>query len=103
LRVEFKNKSLIQLYETGKSKKYRLRQDILTKFFMRIQQLEASNDIYDLWKTSSLHFEKMEHYENRYSVRLSRKWRLELEMEWADEEKTRGIVYVDEISKHYGD
>ena len=103
MRVRFKNKSLIQLYETGKSKKYKLQQDILTKFFMRIQQLEAANDIYDLWKTPSLNFEKMESYENRYSVRLSRKWRLEVEIEWEDEEKTKGICYINEISKHYGD
>jgi len=103
LRVEFKNKSLIQLYETGKSRKYKLQQDILKKFFMRLQQLEAAINIYDLWKTPSLNFEKLEGFENRYSVRLSKRWRLEVEIDWEDKEKTKGIIYIVDISKHYGD
>ena len=103
MRVEFKNKSLIQLYETGKSRKYNLQQDILKKFFMRLQQLEAAINIYDLWKTPSLNFEKLEGFENRYSVRLSKRWRLEVEIDWEDKEKTKGIIYIVDISKHYGD
>jgi len=70
---------------------------------MRLQQLEAAINIYDLWKTPSLNFEKLEGFENRYSVRLSKRWRLEVEIDWEDKEKTKGIIYIVDISKHYGD
>lgn len=70
---------------------------------MRVQQLEAAFDIYDLWKTTSLNFEKLEGYENRFSLRIDRKYRLEIEMEWEDEERTKGKVIILELSKHYGD
>ena len=103
MQVEFRNKALIQLYKDGKSRKYKLPQGILTKFFMRIQQLEAAIDIYDLWKTTSLNFEKLKGFASRYSVRLSEKWRLEFEVEWKDKERTKGNIYVMEISEHYGD
>lgn len=103
MQIEFKNRTLIQLYKTGKSKKLKLPGSVVKKFFIRIQQLEAAVNIYDLWKTSSLNFEKLKGFKNRYSVRLDKKWRLEMEIEWVDNEKTRGIIYIDEISSHYGD
>jgi proteic killer suppression protein len=68
---------------------------------MRIQQLEAAVDIHDLWKTPALNFEKLRGFENRYSLRLDRKWRLELEIEWEDKGKTKGTVYIVELSRHY--
>ena len=70
---------------------------------MGIQHIESANDIYDLWNTASLKFEKLKGYENRYAIRLNIKYRLELEVEWENKEKTKGIVYILEISKHYGD
>lgn len=69
---------------------------------MRIQQIEAANDIYDLWKTPSLNFEKLEGYENKYSIRVDDQWRLEFYIEWQNKEKTKGIVSIVELSKHYG-
>ena len=68
-----------------------------------MQQLEASDTIYDLWNTPSLNFEKLEGYINRYSIRLTRSWRLEFELIWENEEKTIGKIIVVELSKHYGD
>lgn len=70
---------------------------------MRFEQLEAAIDIYDLWKTASLNFEKLEGSQSRYSVRLSKKWRLEMEIDWENKEKTKGTICIVEISKHYGD
>ncbi len=103
MQVEFKNKNLNQLYNEGQNKKYNLPQEILKKFFMRIQQLEAAVTIYDLWKSASLKFERLKDFSNRYSLRLDKKWRLEIEIQWEDKEKTKGTVYVIELSKHYGD
>ncbi len=103
MKVEIKNRHILDLYIKGKSKKYRLSDDIVKKFFMRIQQLEASNSIYDLWKTPSLNFESIKGYENRYSVRIERKWRIEMEIVWENEEKTIGEINILDISKHYGE
>lgn len=70
---------------------------------MRIQQLEAANSIYDLWKTASLNLEKLKGFKSRYSIRLDKKWRLEMEIAWENKEKTKGTIYIANISKHYGD
>lgn len=70
---------------------------------MRIQQLEAANTIYDLWQSGALNFEKLKGYENRFSLRLNMQWRLEIEIDWENEEKTSGEIYILELSKHYGD
>jgi len=50
-----------------------------------------------------LHFEKLQGYKNRYSLRVTLKWRLEFEIEWKNEEKTIGKIYICELSQHYGD
>jgi len=103
LKVEIKNKHLIELYEKGRSRKYRLSEEVIKKFFMRVQQLEASYTIHDLWKTPALNIEKLEGYKNRYSIRITKTWRLEFEIIWENEEKTFGKITVLELSKHYGD
>ncbi len=69
---------------------------------MRIQELEAAKDIHDLWKKPSLNFERLHGFKNRYSLRLQDKWRLEIEIEWENEEQTEGTVYIVELSSHYG-
>ena len=101
MQVIFDNKKLVKLYETGECSKYRISKQILEKFFMRIEQLEAAVDIYDLWKTPSLNFEKMKGKKNRYSVRIDRGYRLEFEIRRDNTEKTKGTVILKEISKHY--
>lgn len=70
---------------------------------MRIQQIEEAEDIYDLWRTPSLKFERLRGYENRFAIRLDIKWRLEIQIEWENKQRTRGKVFVLEISSHYGD
>jgi plasmid maintenance system killer protein len=103
LKVDFRNKRLIELYSEGTSKKYKISKQVLRKFFIGIRALESADTIHDLWKTPSLKFEKLEGFANRYSIRLTREWRLEMEIDWEDEEKTRGTIFLVEISKHYGD
>ncbi len=103
MQVEFKNRNLEKLYSEGKNRKYSLPPEVIKKFFMRIQQLEAANVIYDLWKAPSLNFEELRGFENRYSLELNKKYRLEIEILWTNKEKTKGDVYIVELSKHYGD
>ena len=42
MNFSFRNKELEKLYTTGKSKKLKLSNDIIEKFFARIQQIEAA-------------------------------------------------------------
>jgi len=100
LDVYIDDKELEKLYETGKSKKLKLRPEIIEKFFATIQKIDAAKDIYDLWNDPSLNFKK---YEKHYSMRLSGKYRLETEVKWINEEKTVGEFHLFEISNHYGD
>lgn len=98
--VYLDDRELKKLYVTGKSKKLKLRPEIIDKFFAAIQKIEAAADIYDLWNDPSLNFKK---YENHYSMRLSGKYRLEMKIKWMNKEKTTGEFYIFEISNHYGD
>ncbi len=100
---DFKNKELQRLYETGKSRKYRLPSHVKRKFVRRINQVDAATTKNDLAKTVGLHFEKLRGHANRYSIRIDRKWRLEFEVHWEDKEETRGTFLILELSKHYGD
>ncbi len=101
MEAYFTNKELKKLYEEGKSKKYPIPTDIAKKFVMCVQKVMAANDIYDFWRDPSLNFEKLNGYENRYSMRLKLKYRLEMEIEWQNTECTIGICSIDEISNHY--
>lgn len=97
----FDNKDLEKLYTDGKSKKYRLPEDITDKFFARIQQIEAARDIYDLWNDKGLNFEKLQGYESRYSMRLKLKYRMEMIVEWQNNEKNIGEFIIIDITNHY--
>ncbi|MDD4190349.1 MAG: type II toxin-antitoxin system RelE/ParE family toxin [Mangrovibacterium sp.] len=98
--VHINGKELEKLYESGKSKKLKLRQDIIDKFFATVQKIDAAKNIYDLWNDPSLNFEK---YKKHYSMRLTGKYRLEMEIKWMNEERTIGEFHLFAISSHYGD
>ena len=100
--VDFKNKKLIELYEKGKCSKYKFVDGKLyRKFVEKINRLIAAIDIYDLRNPPSNHFEKLEGYKNRFSIRLGYKIRLEFEIDFENDEKTKGKIWILEISKHY--
>ncbi len=97
------NRELEKLYTTGKSKKLKLPECVIGKFFATIQKFEAALSVYDLLSDKGLNFEKLSGFKNRYSVRLSAKYRLEMEMKWEDEQHTTGKAFLQTISNHYGD
>lgn len=103
MNVYFDNKKLEKLYETGNSKKHKLPDQVIDKFFATIQKIEAAQNIYDLWNDKGLHFERLKGNENRYSMRLSSKYRLEMLVNWKNEEQTSGDFILITISSHYGD
>ena len=101
MNFTFRNKELEKLYVTRKSKKLKLPNDIIEKFFARLQQIEAANDIYDLWNDKGLNFEKLTNTENSYSMRLKIKYRLEMDIDWKNNELTIGDFIITDISNHY--
>ncbi|MBW8003257.1 MAG: plasmid maintenance system killer protein [Planctomycetes bacterium] len=103
MQINFENRELKKLYETGKCRKYRIPEKLIRRFLIVVEMLKASDTIYDLWKEPSLNFERLRGQEHSYSVRLDRKYRLEMEIEWENEEKTVGEIFLKEISLHYGD
>jgi len=103
LKVIIDDKDLLKLYTKGKSPKLKLPSDVIDKFFATIQKIEAAVDIHDLWKSPGIGFEKLKGYTNRYSLRLTRKYRLEAEIKWSDKEKKTGEFLIRTISVHYGD
>lgn len=103
MKVLIEDKDLLNLYTKGKAPKLKLQNDVIDKFFPTIQKIEAAVDIHDLWKSPGLRFEKLKGYPNRYSLRLTGKYRLETDIKWLDEEKTKGEFLIRTISAHYGD
>jgi len=97
----FENKDLEKLYTTGRSRKYRIPDDIIEKFFARIRQIESAYNIYDLWSDKGLNFEKMQGSESRWSMRLKLKYRLEMTIEWQDSGQTIGEFIITDITIHY--
>lgn len=101
MELEFKGKHLRELYETGRSRKYKLPKGVPKTFVERINQIEAAVTINDLRVPPSMRFEKLEGYENRFSIRINKQYRLEFEITFEDEKCTRGSVLIVDVSKHY--
>ena len=102
MEFELKNKELRKLYAQGKSSKFNLPPQVKTKFFMRLQQIEAAVSIHDLWKSPSLNFEYLKS-SKIYSIRVDKNYRLEIDIEWLNKEKTIGKFYIEDLTNHYGD
>ncbi|OFY68539.1 MAG: hypothetical protein A2V64_04950 [Bacteroidetes bacterium RBG_13_43_22] len=103
MKVFINDKELLNLYKTGRSKKMKLPDDVINKFFATVQKIESAVIIYDLWKNPGLNFEKLKGYKNRYSMRLTGKFRLEMEITWTNTDQTTGVFYLLTISAHYRD
>lgn len=101
MEFEFKDKNLLDLYTKGKSRKYRFEKNVIKNFVKRIASIENANTIFDLWKPPSMRFEKLEGYQNRFSIRINDQFRLEFDIDFEDENKTKGKVKILTISKHY--
>ncbi len=102
MKFDFSNKHLAELYTKGRSRKYPFMDKALCrKLVERINRLEAAKDIFDLRNPPSMEFEKLAGYPNRFSIRITRQYRVEFEIEFEDEKKTFGRIVIVNVSKHY--
>ncbi|MDY5886355.1 MAG: type II toxin-antitoxin system RelE/ParE family toxin [Treponema sp.] len=101
MTVNFKNAHLEELYTTGKSKKYKtVPPDVVRKLPLAVIILKQSKVITDIWRHPSCNFEKLKGT-NQYSMRLGRTWRLIMEIDWTNDEKTIGIIGLEDLTHHY--
>lgn len=103
MKVHIHDKHLLELYTTGKSRKLRVPADVAVQFVAAAGEVITATNIHDLWKTPKRKFEKLRGHPNRYSMRLTLKYRLEMEVEWTNDEKTIGEFTLVDVSNHYGD
>ena len=101
MKFKFKNSKYVDLYENGKTKKLSLPKGLPKKFFERMNRIGAAVDINDLREPPSMHFEKLQGFEDRFSIKLNDQYRLVFEIDFSDEERLQGKVTVIGISKHY--
>jgi plasmid maintenance system killer protein len=66
-------------------------------------EIENADSIHDLISDRGLHFEKLSGFKNLWSMRLTIKYRLEMNIIWLDEKQTSGTFYLTDITNHYGD
>jgi len=98
----FGSKHLADLFTKGRSKKFGfMDRKLCAKFVERISRIEAAETVFDLREPPSMEFESLEGYENRFSIRLDLKHRVEFEIDFEDEDRTFGAVTVIRVSKHY--
>ena len=103
MTVNFKNAHLEELYTTGKSKKYKtVPPDVVRKLPLAVRILQQIKIIQDIWQYPGYNFEKLEGT-NQYSMRLGIEgtWRLIMEIDWTNEEKTVGIIGLEDLTHHY--
>ncbi|XOV91508.1 MAG: type II toxin-antitoxin system RelE/ParE family toxin [Bacteroidota bacterium] len=101
--VYIDDKELEKLYTTGRSKKLKLPDHVVDKFFATVQKIDAAITIHDFWHDKGLNFEKLKGRKDEYSMRLSGKYRLEMNVTWKNDDKTIGVFSLTAISNHYGD
>ncbi|MDA3832364.1 MAG: type II toxin-antitoxin system RelE/ParE family toxin [Spirochaetales bacterium] len=99
---ELANKHLEDIYAKGGSKKFKfMDKKLCGKFVARVGVIEAAETIFDLREPPSMEFEALQGYDNRFSIRLDKKHRVEFEIDFEDEDKTFGFVTIVTVSKHY--
>lgn len=102
MKWDFADRHLQELYEKGRCKKFKFIDKALAKKFVeRVGRIEAAVTIYDLREPPSMHFKTLEGFDNRFSIRLDVKHRLEFEIDFENKEKTIGLVRILTVSKHY--
>jgi plasmid maintenance system killer protein len=101
MELSFANKDLEKLYTEGRSKKYKLPAHLIKKYTLRLQTIHAAENIYDFWQNPALNFEKLQGTYHTFSMRLDRKWRLILILDFQDEAKTIAHVSIEDVNNHY--
>lgn len=101
--IEYEQKYLEELYDTGKckNKKYRYSSAVIKKYQKRVDTLIAATRIEDLFVFNSLNFESLQGEENYYSIRVDYHYRLIFRLRKEKTEAVLTICTVVDITNHY--
>ncbi|MBU1107095.1 MAG: type II toxin-antitoxin system RelE/ParE family toxin [Candidatus Riflebacteria bacterium] len=100
MEFEIEDKALIELFTTGRSSKKSFPPGIARKFVERIRTIEAASSIDDLRVPPSMQFERLQGFQNLFSIRLNQQFRLIFRLEFDDDTKRTGKAFVTDIWDH---
>jgi plasmid maintenance system killer protein len=77
--------------------------EVLNAFKKRVFQIKSVKNTADLRNFKSLHFEKLKEkkYEDKYSIRLNKAYRIIFRIENYEGNNRIEIICIEEISNHY--
>jgi proteic killer suppression protein len=100
MEYEIDNKSLIELYTKGRSRKLKFPPGIAEKFVERVTRIEAAVDIDDLRIPPSMQFEKLQGHKDFFSIRINKQYRLIFRVQFDENSDKTGKVIIKEIWDH---
>ena len=101
MKVKIENLYLAEIAKdrplTGKQE---FSDEVIQAFKRRLFQIRTARNTFELRENKSFHFEKLKgkKYEDKYSIRLNRSYRLIFSI---DKQGGIEIIYIEEISNHY--
>ena len=105
MEVEFREKYLRELYETGKTtdKKHRFQPQIINGYLKCVKALDEATRMEDLFGFNALHYEKLSgDKKGLSSLRINDQYRLEfLELANLDDKSKIEICALTNITSHY--
>lgn len=101
MQTHFVNRELRTLYETGRSRKYKLQPQVVRKFTAAVDFIKEAEAITDFWRKPGMNYEQLSNTDI-HSIRIDHRYRIEFTMDWTNEARTVGIVGITELSNHYG-
>lgn len=100
MRIRFEDRTLIDLLQC-KNPPQGYSVEVLRAFQKAIGIIKNAKDQRDIRAVKSFHLEKMREYrDDRFSIRLKRKWRLFIRFE---NDVNGNLVAVIDMNNHYGD
>lgn len=102
--VIFDKEYMQELYVNGRttSKKYRFQPDIVARYIKVINTMKSQNDVNDLARLGSLHYEHLKGDKaGLSSVRVNDKYWIEFTEETEGNQKIATICNITELSNHY--
>ncbi|MBP3835287.1 MAG: type II toxin-antitoxin system RelE/ParE family toxin [Prevotella sp.] len=104
MEIVFDKEYLRELFYEGKakSKKYRFQPQVVRKYVQVVNILDAVEDVEDLYRYHSLHYEKlMGDKKGLESVRVDSRYRIEFKTSSHLSNKSVTICNIVELSNHY--
>ncbi len=98
LDFKIENIELRKLYVTGKSKLFALPKKVIDKFFLRLECIEAADNIKDIKNDESMDYQNLKE-KNRISLCLMEDWRIEAYLIFNGSPNVIECIQIKDITK----